>query len=136
MDTAFAKTSSRCLTRKYSYIKQNTCVTFKWKFSNKDKGRLVSTGWWGNINLHILVHKLLAAIMLKWIGEGNECVWVLGCVCVVAGGELQFHIVTCYVLSSRVRDYRCYILPPPPLPFLSPRTKMEIMQFSPWKMAV
>lgn len=80
----------------------------------KDKGRLVSTLWWGNINLNILVHKLLAVIMLKCIGEGNECVWVLGCVCIVAGGELQFHIVTCYVVSSRVRHYRCYILPPPP----------------------
>lgn len=88
-------------------------------FSKKDKGRLVSTGWWGNINFHILVHKLLAAIMLKCIGEGNECVWVLGCVCIVAGGELQFHIVTCYVVSSRVRHYRCFILPPP-LPYLPP----------------
>lgn len=45
----------------------------------------------GNINLHILVHKLLAAKMLKCIGEGNECVWILGCVCIVAGGERQFH---------------------------------------------
>lgn len=60
---------------------------FKWKFLNKDKGWFVLIGWWGNINLYILVYKLLVVKMLKCIGEGNECVWILGCVCIVVGGE-------------------------------------------------
>lgn len=74
----------RCICKdKFPLFNEKNSI-IKWKIHvlplneslKKDKGRLVSTLWWGNINLNILVHKLLAVIMLKCIGEGNEAVYV------------------------------------------------------------
>lgn len=73
---------------KNSIIKCKIYVLFLNESLEKDKGWFVLKLLWGNINLNILVYKFLVVIMLKCIGEGNECVWVLGCVCIVVGGEL------------------------------------------------